>query len=170
MAERKRPVRPRAEYLQALPTQRICTPDQGSDPEVRECARELGVDFQLDLKLVKDGYEFWLCTKGADRPREGVPEAWVVWHIWMVPLNPTDGEEESIMYGPDATKELQGMDYLQWLGDRMEELQALDKRSFSWDTKKQIDETKREIKQVMRTLGIDPEENLKRLGFEPPEG
>src|SRR5262249_17476046 len=73
-------LRPKPADLERLPTLQELT--AASCPEdVQELAKELGIDFKLELKLETERARFWLCTRGATECRTGTPEGWVVGHV-----------------------------------------------------------------------------------------
>ena len=62
-------IRPRAEYLRALPTLRVSTPETDGE-EMREFCRARGFDYRLELKLETTEARFWLITRCVG---EGIP-------------------------------------------------------------------------------------------------
>ncbi|MCI0458624.1 MAG: hypothetical protein L0Z62_16805 [Gemmataceae bacterium] len=153
MAEVTTRVRPRAQYLKQLPTLERFTPDKAA-PRLHELAREKGIAFVLELKLVTPTARYWLCTQGLAEARPEVPRGWVVDYITPDYPRPDGGwtMEEAAAYGPQNTPWLQGNDYLQMLTDEYERLQRQQEREGSWQTAQQMEVTQEEMRQVVAQM------------------
>jgi hypothetical protein len=145
-------IRPRAEHLRQLPTLAVETPEQGTE-DVRESAKELGIDFRLELKLVTDHYKYWLCTQGAESLEHG-PDSWIVGYVTMECLEPDEeGEYGCYAYGPDNVNWLQGLDYYHALTAESERLQEQYKKDPTDELERKIESTREEIDAVLRQMG-----------------
>jgi hypothetical protein len=156
-------IRPRAAYLAQLPTLDVMTPDRGVSEGLRDLARQWGIDFRLELKLVRPGCRYWLCTQGRQpEPGERRPPAvliagWTVGYVTADSLVPNEhGECEMLAYGPDDVGWLQGLDYFQALAEDLTRLEEANERSYSHERQQQIVALLREQKEVS--------DQLRRLG------
>lgn len=156
MGEPKPDLWPRAEVLQALPTLKTKTLGHGIGAAMRKRAQQLGINFQLDLKLVTKDYEYWLCTRGAAERQEGEPDIWVVGYITRIALRPAEVEDECITYGPESVKDQQAWDYLKMLADERVRLKEMEEESPSPENRARIQELTKEMNQVMTRMGILP--------------
>src|SRR5262245_8841096 len=103
-------IRPSADHLRQLPTLAVETPADWSQA-VQEYAKELGIAFRLELKLVTDRVKYWLCTQGAEKPGD-CPDCWVVGYVMMESTEPDEhGEYLRGACGPNDVKRLQWADY-----------------------------------------------------------
>lgn len=144
-------LRPRAEYLRQLPTLATETATQGSE-SLQEYARQVGVDYLLELKLETATHRYWLCTKGAERPG-AFPKNWVVGYVTMDPLEPDEnGERDQLAYGPDDVDWLQGLDYFNYLLSERNRLQESVEQNLSWETDKEVETVENEIQAVSDVL------------------
>jgi hypothetical protein len=152
-------LRPRAEYLQSLPTLAVETPEAAVSEAVREYTRHYGVVFRLELKLVTTERRYWLCTQGLP-PGTVQPgselESWTVGFVTIDPLQPDEaGGCWRCAYGPDSASFLQGLDYLAMLYVERECLKRLNEKDFTWETVRQLDATQAEIERVIASLRQD---------------
>jgi hypothetical protein len=139
-----RPIRPTPDFLRGLPTLAVETPNDGTET-VRERARELGIDFRLELKLETRRARFWLCTQGADAPGRG-PDNWVVGYVTAESREADEaGDYSMIPYGPDQVKTVQKTDYVNMLREELDVLLDRDEATPSWEVKRQIDAVRKEL-------------------------
>ena len=108
-----RPIRPTPEKLREMPTLGIQTHEDGTEVW-GEHARQLGVEFKLELKLVTPEEKYWLCTQGSTDPNSDVPRNWIVGNVTI--FFPDGG---SSVYGPDDVATNQKFDYLKMLREKV---------------------------------------------------
>jgi hypothetical protein len=137
-----RTIRPSADALRRLPTLDVMTPDDWPE-SLRERARQADVDFRLELKLETRDRKYWLCTRGADKLRPGVLREWVVGYVIMESKDPRR-KGEMMPYGPEATDELQDIDYVNLLREQIDLLAEQFAEEPSEECREKLDAAKRE--------------------------
>jgi hypothetical protein len=144
-------IRPRAQFLQRLPTLARETPTGGTGP-LQNRTSEPSVDFVLELKLEREKERYWLCTQGVEADATGVPESWVVGNV--TPEYRTMGGtwEAGCPYGPGETAWLQGYDYLNFLVAESERLEEAYKVQASTEINRQLRVLWHEIDEVTAAL------------------
>lgn len=145
-------IRPRAEYLAKLPTQAVQTSEDDNDG-VAEYARSQGIKYRNELKLVRNGYRYWLVTLGVSDGANYFCKG----HVIMEPIEPDEnGECECWDYGPDDVTWLQGLDYFNALEADRERLEDEQEDEFTHEREAQIDAIQAELETVKNYLHNSP--------------
>lgn len=141
-----RPIRPDADHLRGLPTLDVITPAAGVSEATRKLASSFGVDFRLELKLKTTSHAYWLCTQGADAPRQGMPNFWVEGYVSREPLDPDgNGEKWFISYGPEETATWQKIDYISVLTASLNEAMAAAEADPTPENRRRVSDVKAEL-------------------------
>jgi hypothetical protein len=151
MANAADQIRPRAEFLQKLPTLARETPREGTGP-LRDSTGETSVDFVLELKLERLSERYWLCTKGAIAAEAGIPKGWIEGYVTPEYRTGDGPWEAGCPYGPGETAWLQGYDYLNFLGAESERLEEAYKDKASPAIGRQLQALWEEIDEVSAAL------------------
>jgi hypothetical protein len=145
-------IRPSPEYLKALPTLRVLTPEADDTSTKRHC-RTRGYEFRLELKLVTVRARYWFIASCVGEPFSGWQEG-KVYVEWL-----EDGRQDpltAVPYGTEDLKWLQRFDYLAMLRAELDQL--LDE-PWSWEGDDRIRELRKEIYKV---IGV-PKLKFKKL-------
>ncbi len=143
-------IAPSAEKLRELPTLAVDTSQNGTET-LQQIAKAAGVDYRLELKLETKDYKYWLCTKGIEERRPGVPQSWVVDYVSRESKSPNDdGTFDMVPYGPQETADLQRVDYMNLIKEEIEVLMERCEIEPSPEVLRELESARNELLKLLR--------------------